>query len=98
MTAVVSALAARPIRQSTLLLDDPIQVEWVAEVVRSSEFEDRSGCFGFAVAEGVGAGGEPIVEAFVDVDVDAVAGHRVIFRASRVAEARVRTAAVPTRV
>ena len=77
---IISALAARPIRKSTLLLDDPVQVERVAEVVRSGELEDRSGCFGFAVAEGVGAGREPVVQAFVDVDVDAVAGHRVIFR------------------
>lgn len=95
---IVSALAARPIRQSTLLLDDPVQVERVAEMVCSGELEDRSGCFGFAVAEGVGAGREPVVQAFVDVDVDAVAGHRVIFRASRLADARVRTAAVPTMV
>ena len=81
-----------------MLLDDLIQVERVAEVVVDGELKDGSGGFGFGAAEQVCGGGEPSVEAVVDVDVDAVAGHLVIFLASRPAEARVRSVAVPMRV
>lgn len=81
-----------------MLLDDVVEVERITQVVVNGELQDGSSSFGFGASEQVSCGAEPSVEAVVDVDVDAIAGHLVIFRAIRAVVASVRMLAAPTRV